>query len=186
MNNVILETSLILKGEKYHTQYTSKSLFRRKEGSTEEQREEGKERRSTVTMYSLFPQLYWEIFDIHHCVRLTYRAWWFHLHILCIVITIDSSSHTDTIKRRWKEEIFFSYGKNPWFTLFMAPVYPSAALALVLMLYIISLVLVCLTTSSLCHLTTFLQFPLLLPLPLLTTCCSLFLCFSLFCFRFYI
>ena len=38
-------------------------------------------------------QFYWEIIDIQQCWRLGHRIWWFTLHILWVITTIDLVTH---------------------------------------------------------------------------------------------
>lgn len=59
--------------------------------------------RSSLILYSIFFQFYWEIIDAHYRIR--YTAWWFDLHVLWNNynrFSYHPSSHMNTIKIKEK------------------------------------------------------------------------------------
>ena len=111
-----------------------------------------------------FFQYYWEIIDIHHCINLKYTAWWFDLCILWNDYHNRFSWHPSSPIGKIKiKNILFVMRTLRFYSLNNFPTYHRAILAIVIMLYITSLVLTYLITESLYLLITLLQFLLFPP-----------------------
>lgn len=128
-------------------------------------------------------QFYWGKIEIHHCVSLRYTAW-FDLHLLWsdyhswwanIILSYRYNNKKKRRKGKRKKNVLLMMRTHSICSLNFPYI---AVLAVVILLYITSLVLTYLITGSLCLLTTFPQFPLPHPLSLVTSLIS----FSMTCF----
>lgn len=134
-----------------------------------------------------FFRFYWEIIDIHYKLKSHKIVWFTYIYIFYHSrFSWYLSSCIGTIKRKERKRNIFSLGLRMlrFYSFSNFLVCHRAELALVVIFYIISLVLIYLIMGRLL-LTAFLQFlpPLCHPLPLVTTSPISF-SMSLFGFRF--
>ena len=107
--------------------------------------------------------------QIFHCISLRHTEWWYELHILWNGRFSFSYRYNKKKGKEEKKKIILVIKILRVYFVNNFPIYPTAVLAIVIMLYITSLVFIYLITERLYLLTTFLLFLVPHPLPLVIT-----------------